>query len=310
MNRATLNIVLGVILLGLAVAVYTSGEKKSTPKPPLTRLNAATITSIQIDHGHTKPIRLVKQEGHWRLSSPVNAAADSYAVSSLLDIATLPCQRTIKPQAVKMSDLGLSPPHYRMKFDKTTVEVGGIEPLKRRRYMQTGGRICLVRNPTAAGLSGKYENLVSRHLLGSPRSVISIRLPNFTLNKTGKAHGSWTVSPEQPGTAKTAASQLANKWLSAESEWNEEVSKHKHKQRHVPQVQIRLEGGKTIDFLIVGRSPQFVLERPSIGLRYELSEAQGKALLSLKKVESKQKRKANHKPVESTKVAVPSASTR
>lgn len=310
MNRATLNIVMGVILLGLAVAVYTSGEKKPAPKPPLTHLNAAAITSIQIDHEHAKPIRLVKQGTHWRLASPVNAAADPYAVSSLLDIATLPCQRTIKPLAVKMSDLGLAPPHYRMQFDKTTVEVGGIEPLKRRRYMKTGGRICLVRNPTAAGLSGKYENLVSRHLLSSPRSVISISLPNFTLIKTGKAHDSWTVSPEQPGAAKAAASQLANKWLSAESEWNEEVSRHKHKHRHAPHVQIRLEGGKTIDFLIVGRSPQFVLERPSIGLRYELSRAQGEALLSLTKVKPKQKQKPNRKPVESIKVAPPSSSTR
>lgn len=310
MNRAILNIVLGVILLGLAVAVYISGKKKSTPKPPLTRLNTATVTSIEIDHGHAKPIRLLKQDGHWRLASPVNAAADPYAVSSLLDIATLPCERTLKPQAVKMSDLGLAPPHYRMQFDKTTVKVGGIEPLKLRRYMETDGRICLVRNPTAAGLSGRYVNLVSRHLLSSPHSVISIRLPNFTLNRTGKAHGSWTVSPAQPDATKTAASQLANNWLSAESEWNEAVSKRKHKQRHAQHVQIELEGGKTIDFLIVGRSPQFVLERPSIGIRYELSEEQGKALLSLTKVKPKRRQKPNRIPVEAMKAVAPSSSAR
>lgn len=307
MNRAILNIVLGVILLGLAGIIYITGGKKSPPKPPLTRLNAATITAIEIDHPHSKVIRLKKQSGHWRLTSPVTVAASPYAVSSLLDIATLPCQKAIKPQAVKLSDLGLEPPRYRIRFNKTIVDVGDVEPLKYRRYMKTGSRICLVRNPVAAGLNGKYAGLASRHLVNSPQSVVSVLLPAFTLTKVGKKPGSWTVSPAQPNEARTAASRLAHKWLSAEAEWNKETSKHLHQTAHLQHVQILLKGGKTIDFLIVRRSPQFVLERPNIGIRYEFSEDQGRAMLNLAKTKPTLKTQPNGKPTKAG-IATPRSS--
>lgn len=275
---------MAVVLLGLAVAVYvTGGSKSPSKKPPLTGLNAATIKTIEIDRQHSKPIRLKKQGGHWQLTSPVMAVASPYAVSRLLNIATLPCQKAIKLRTVKLSDFGLSPPRYRMKFGKTTVDVGGVEPLKYRRYMKAGGRICLVRNPVAAGLNGKYAGLVSRQLVSSPQSVVSVRLPMFTLKKTGKKPVEWTASPAKPNEAKNDANRLAHRWLSAKSEWTEQAPGHQQKSGHLQHIEIKLKDGKTVVFLIVQRSPQFILERPDIGIRYVFSKKQGAAMMHLVK---------------------------
>lgn len=290
MNRVTLNIVMGVVLLGLAVAVYVTGGKKAPPKkPPLTQLNVSSIKTVEIDHPHSKPIRLKKQGGHWRITSPVMAAAAPYEVSRLLNISVLPCQKAIKSRTVKLSDFGLAPPRYRINFDKTTVDVGGLEPLKYRRYVKVGGRVCLVKNPTVAGLNGKYAGLVSRRLLNSPQSVVSVQLPTLTLKRTGKKTGTtWMVTPAKPNQAKAAARQLVHKWLSAESEWNEEVSSHVHRPGHFQHIDIGLKGGKTVDFLVVQRSPKFVLERPSIGIRYVFPKKQGRAMMNLAKTKKPQ----------------------
>lgn len=283
MKRTTFNIVLAAILLGLGAAVYFSNGNRPQRRPPLTALNSASVRKIEVRRQHARTITLVRKDGDWNLTAPVNAAADPYRIKEILDIATTPCERLIKPTEIKLSDLGLAPPRYTLMFDKTRIDVGRIEPLKYRRYMKTGNRICLVRNPTTPALGSHYASLVSKHLVSPGQAIVSIDLPAFKVTRDTAGKG-WSVKPAQPHAAQDSAQELAKAWASAQAEWNESApagSASSH--RHPETVRLRLKAGRTLTFLVLKRTPQLVLERPDIGVRYVLSKDDASTLLKLRR---------------------------
>src|SRR5882757_9002779 len=180
MQRARLNLVLGVVLAGLGMAVFFSQKKEET-KPPLTSLTADSIQRVSIEHPDAAAIKLEKNNGSWMLTEPVQAEADKFEVNGALSLATLEQKKTVDPAAVKLADLGLDPPQYVVTLNDTKLLMGGTEPLAFQRYIKVGNTIALTDDPPSAALDKDYSDLVSKSVLPENSEIQKIELPSLTL---------------------------------------------------------------------------------------------------------------------------------
>ena len=192
MKRSQLNAVLLVASLGLAGAVFFSQKKDDTKVgPPLTALTADAVTHIVLDHPGSPAVKLEKQAGGWKLTEPVQADADPYEVNGILSLATLETRATLNAGEVKLADLGLAPPAYKVVLNDQTLAFGAQEPLQFRRYIQLGDKVQLVDDPPATALDADYSDLVVKNLLPPKAEIEKIALPGLTIARSADGK-SWT----------------------------------------------------------------------------------------------------------------------
>jgi hypothetical protein len=86
MNRTRLNLALMAVAAGLGGAVFFA-QKAQPPGPPLTPYAADAVMRVALEHPGKPAIALEKQEGGWRITAPVQAAADEFEVNALIGLA-------------------------------------------------------------------------------------------------------------------------------------------------------------------------------------------------------------------------------
>jgi len=142
--RYTTTLILAVIVLALAVCIYVFRDQLMGPaKPPekpsealallkdvkMDDLVAATLEEPAADGKFKTRLALKKAEGAWRLTEPVDWAADDYEVGRLLRAAVEGRYRqSVEPGKKDQPDLkglGLEPPAYRLML--TTAAKGQQE---------------------------------------------------------------------------------------------------------------------------------------------------------------------------------------
>ncbi|MDN5875015.1 MAG: DUF4340 domain-containing protein [Sinobacteraceae bacterium] len=284
MKRKLLNLLMLVVVIVLAIGVYFASQKSAQPpKPPLTPLNAAKIDTISIEKPGHKTLALKRSKGQWRLTAPIKVEANNANVNSILAVATSPCETSIKPSQVTLSDLGLKPAKYSILFNQTRVDIGAIEPLKYRRYAMVDDTICLISNPSAPGLgSENYANLVSTALIPTGKTLVKISLPGHTAVKNAKS-GKWSLAPADPKVAKDAAQQLAKAWQQAHAMWNALTPGTAKAPAKPLQVTLSFKDGSQIVYRVASEKPQLKLRRSDIGIDYTVSKAEGGKLLAVAK---------------------------
>lgn len=280
MKQKRLNLILAVAVALLAAAVYFS-QKKPPPKgPPLTALKADQIDKITLHHAGQPDIVLQKNAGQWALTAPVQVAADPYQVNSLLDIASEETKTWLKPQEVKLADLGLDPPGMSLTLNDVKIDFGGVEPLDFKRYVEVGGKIALIDDPPGTVLDADYSDLVSKSLLPPEARLVKLALPGLTLTRSADGK-SWSVDPPDPKAESDAAQKLVDAWSSAQALWNAMTPADAKPAAHPETASLTLADGHTLTFEIVSHEPQLVLERPDLKLRYSLSKEEDDKLFKL-----------------------------
>jgi hypothetical protein len=277
MNRNYLNLILlaGVAVLG--ATVYFSREQPVRLEP-LTALKADAVTHIALDITGEKAIRLEKTGEHWMLVEPVRAPADEFAVSTLTGIASTEVQNTLDPGSMELADLGLSPPTSVIHLNDQTIEFGTTEPLKHRRYVRIGERTALITDPPQNALDADYSDLVARGLLPPGTRPVRIEAPGLNLQKGDEDH--WS-SPEHPEAEAAALKAVPDAWMTARALWNALAPAVPADGEGQDHVRLTLDDGQTLDFRIVSREPQFVLERADLGIRYTVARESAQSLVSL-----------------------------
>ncbi|HEU0198074.1 MAG TPA: hypothetical protein VFQ88_12800 [Nevskiaceae bacterium] len=284
MKHKLLNAVMLLVVIVLAIGVYfASRPKPKVVKPPLTALNSAQIHTITIEKPGHKILELERHKGVWSFTTPIKVQASSANIQSILSVATAECQSEIQPSQVKLANLGLASPKYSVSFNDTKIEIGGTEPLKFRRYAMTGGRICLITDPSAPGLgSENYANLVSTALVPTGRTLVKIAIPGYTVTHrsgTAKEPAGWKLAPADPEAAKNAASTLAQAWQNAHALWNTLMSASTKVPAKAEYATLTFKDGSTLRYLVATRKPQLKLQRPGIGIEFDLSGTETAKLL-------------------------------
>ena len=294
MNRLHLNLALVLVVAALAATLYFT-QKKEEKGPPLTALTEATLERIRIEHPNAPAIALQKQDDQWRLTEPVQAAADGLEVASIVNLSTAEAKRKLAVADVKLSELKLDPPQYTVTLNDIRLELGDSEPIEFRRYVRVGEEIALIDEPSSAALDRDYSDLVAKELLPAGAEIVKIEVPGLTLARSTDGQ-SWSLSPDQPEASADQKQKLADAWKSARAMWN--AAAPAGEAGGGEPVTITLKDG-VVNLLVVAREPQLVIGNPALGVHYTLSKALEAELLQLPAAAAPSEPAAPTTPVES-----------
>lgn len=271
--RSLINVVLLLLVAGLAALAYLRPGTEAPADMPLTGLDPAQVRSIRIDNARGR-IELVRSDGGWRLREP-DLRADAFQIGILLDLLQSRSERRYPLTEIEPADIGLDPPRVALQYDDTEIRLGNTEPLQDLRYAQHGDQVHLIQDRVPHLLTAGPTDLASRRLLPEGAELERLKLPEFTLTRTGT--GGWDISPARPGVSADALQQLVDAWRSAQALWVREDSGGDTRNG----VEVTLAGGARIRFGIRRSESDFVLVRQDPGLEYHLGTQQAGQLLEL-----------------------------
>jgi hypothetical protein len=275
---------LNLILLGAAVALgaalyFTQGKDAAKKNPPLTALKPDALSHVVLSHPGAPDIVLDRKDGKWVLSAPVQTAADPFEINTLLNLASAEVRSSVDPKDVKLADLGLDPPGFRLSLDGQKLDFGSIQPYNFQRYVETAGKVDLIDDPPASALDADYSELVAKTLLPEGAQIAAVQVPGLKVSRSADDKG-WVAEPADPKAGSDELQQFIDAWAHAHALWNAalpEATKGIAQQTAV----VTLKDGRSFSFGILGREPQLQLTRPDLKVLYSLSKADADTLLKL-----------------------------
>jgi len=274
MNRLHLNLALVVVVSALGATLFFT-QKTEVKGPPLTPLTDATLERIRIEHPGAKAIALQKIAGQWRLTEPVDAAADPLEVASITNLASIEAQRKLASAEVELEQLKLDPPAYTVTLNDVRLEFGDSEPIEYRRYVRVGDEIALIADPSATALDADYSELVAKELLPKNAEIVEIEVPGLRVYRS-EDQQSWQLFPENPEAGADQKQAFVSAWKSARAMWNATAESSSTGEP----ITIKLKDG-VVRLRLIAREPQLIIENPDLGVRYTLSKALGDDMLQL-----------------------------
>jgi len=275
MNRNTLNLVLAVLVAGLAGGAWYAQKQKNAPKPTLTGLAAEGVSSASVAWPDAPEIKLVKTDGHWRLTAPVSARADRFEALNFGNLATSEVKETLTPDGLDLKQIGLDPPERVITLNDQRIEFGNVDPIESRRYVKLGGKVMLIDDPVSAAFDRDYYDLVAKELFASDEEIVGLELPGLSLGRN--AEGQWVATPASEAATPQAMAKLVENWKTVNAMWNEAGGE----EPKGGTVRVLLKGGETREFVVAGTEPQFSLYSPALKVRFQLSKAVADELLKL-----------------------------
>jgi hypothetical protein len=276
-SRALLNwILLGAVAI-LAAAAYFLPRQGNTPPPPL----IAGISPDAIDHIHIQragqpDIELVRKGGHWRLTAPLQAAANGFRADALASVVAADSERSFNAAGADLGKFGLDPPRARLRLNEAHINVGGTEPITGRRYVQVGDTIHLIPDDFFHDVSAAAPEFVSLSPLPAGAEPVRFTLPGFVLQRNGGGH--WSPVTGTPHGDAGAADDFVARWRQAQAL---EVTRYTPSgPRDTVTVDLG-QGRSALVFDIIAEQPTLVLGRRDLGVAYHFTASQGTTLLKL-----------------------------
>ncbi|MCU7958619.1 MAG: hypothetical protein KZQ58_01195 [gamma proteobacterium symbiont of Bathyaustriella thionipta] len=139
-------ILLSAALIGLAFYGPTPQDKNWQDLPPLTSLQAEQIQRIRIQKSHHAAMLLQRENNHWRMIKPQQAAANLNRIKQLLRISHTEVVRQLDAQQADLAQLGLQPPLLQLQLNDEKLGFGRTDPIHHLRYVLYQGKINLIRD--------------------------------------------------------------------------------------------------------------------------------------------------------------------
>jgi hypothetical protein len=282
-KRWLLNLtLLGIILVLVALVIYTNEQQKPTEQPKLTDLEAGKVQNIRIERADKAPISLMKDAlGFWQMTAPFNLPANTYQVERLLQTLSARDYKSLEADNLNLADFKLSPPLATVKFDQLTVAFGDNSPLEDgQRYVRVNQKIYLLTDTLYYLLSSDALTFANRSLLGNNPKITELKMPDYhLLLKEDK----WTVTTALPSdeidTSQDALNALIDRWQHASAY---DIERYDANSQTQGEIAITLLGQEQpLHLTIVSKTPDLVLARPEKGVQYKLSVIQVDKLLHL-----------------------------
>jgi hypothetical protein len=229
-------IVAALVFFVLAGILYWSeyhqpGEdsaKASADAPPaILKLDASTITSLEIKKKDEKPIILTKAEsGKWQITAPQSFSADQNVVSGILStLSSLDSQRVVEDKAADPKPYGLDPPAVQLnvaeKGDKVQkLLIGDNTPTGGATYVMLAGdsRVFTAATYATSAVDKSLNDLRDKRLLTvNPDKISRIELVKKNQDiEFGRNKDEWQILKPQPLRADTfQISELVRKLTDA-----------------------------------------------------------------------------------------------
>jgi hypothetical protein len=274
-SRTLLNLMLALLLAGLALFAFYEPGKEAPPAPELlTALNAAEINKLNIANSSGKAIALVKQQGQWHMTSPYQVAADSGRLEQLLGVVSAQSLASYAMTQVDANQLQLDSPQLILRInDNTALRFGTTDSLQGRRYVQVGNRVHLIVDRYTHLAGGAASRLVSPRLLPAASTITQLALPTLTLQHSKQ--GWQTSSTDHDSTDELQA--FIDQWQNARAL---SVTGLDASAPVDDKLTIGTPDGE-ISFNIQRTGDEIILQRPELGLAYHFNREAGQRLLQL-----------------------------
>lgn len=272
-SRLILNLALLVVVAILGAFAILEPGKDEEAASALAPVDDNALTTVTLQNKET--IVFEKKDGHWRLTSPIQAPANEIRVRQLIDIAKSKSESAYPVKPEELGKFELDKPKATLTLGGATLVFGGSDPINMRRYVRVGDTLHLVNDNFFHHLQAAATDYVDKKLLPENAKVREIVVPGLkaTLGQDGK----WAkeAAPEN----KADIPELATLWATARAI---DVKRLEQPVRGDP-VRIGLAEGGPVELVIIRREPDPILARPDLGLQYELTGETARQLLNLPK---------------------------
>jgi hypothetical protein len=279
-SRNLLNLLLALILAALAaLAFYEPGKAPPAAKPVLTPLQPDEVHQLRIESSNGTSISLIKQQGHWQMTSPYQVAADDNRIERLLAVTSAESQASYSMAQVDANQLQLDSPQLVLTLNGDTVlRFGTTDSLQGRRYVQLGNRVHLIVDRYSHLVRGNATLLVNPQLLAQAEPITQLVLPGLRLTQDSKG---WQLTAADDATKQEHSADqlqaLVDEWQHARALSLSAID------RNAPvedKVSIRTTNAE-LQFALRHADDELIIQRPELGLAYHFSQEAGQRLLQL-----------------------------
>jgi len=261
-SRLFVNLGLLLLVFALGYFVLTSEDKNSVTPPILTEVKADSINTITIRHNN-RLINIEKSGTHWRITSPVDIAANDFRIRTILNLLSTVSHSEYAADSLDLEKYSLAQAKTSITFNKLRIDFGMINPINNYRYVKINNRVHLIDDHHYPLLSSQTGTLVSRTLLPADGKINKLVLPDQTLALNSKEI--WQSTKEV--SADAIVETLSN-WKNSEAfgvhEYNERES--------LGAIEVYLDNAyEPIKFFITDVDPWLVIARPDIKLEYHFN---------------------------------------
>ena len=269
-SRLFINLGLLTLIAILAtVAIMKPGKKEAEPFP-LLAVDLQGMKRVTLQNKET--LVFEKQDGQWRLTAPFAAPVNQVRIGQLLDVAKATTEASYPLKPEEAGQFGLDAPEAVLTLGDNSLQFGGTDPIKMRRYVRLGNTLHLVEDNFFHHLTATATDYVDKRLIPEGSKIQEIQLPGLKALRNGEGH--WTVEPASESS--TDLAELASVWATSRA-----IDVKRMDPKVVGEtIRIGLVEGAPIEFIILKKSPELVLGRRDLGLQYEVTSETSRELLN------------------------------
>ena len=273
-RRLLLNLMLAIVVLGLALFIYIDPDKATDDKrSAISNIDPDSVSSIKITRLQGEPLSSVKRDGQWFIVGQTEFRADDFQVSTLLALVRSVTDRKYPASTLDLKPMGLMPPLVNISFDDARFDIGTTEPIDRNRYVMHDTTVYLVPDRFQHLLNARYTNFIDRRLLPPGAVVTSLELPGLSLQRDSDKN--WQLQPEDKTVGADAIRTLVSDWENARALYVREASGYQGET-----LRVHLQGvDEPLEFTLQRDYKDIILSRPDSGIQYHLAGDAGLKLL-------------------------------
>lgn len=266
-----LNLLLLAVVLALAAVVAYRPSRDAAPTA-LSAVKPAAVANVALMRPGRPAVELRQRDGRWWIEAPFKARADEFQVLRLLSV--LEAKPLSELPAADLQRYELDLPQAVLDIDGVSYAFGAINPVTREQYLRVRERVYAVELRHGAALPQRPHSLIRRVLLDEDERPQAVILPQTAVRKV---EGRWQREPAARDPGGDDLQIYVDRWRQASA-----AGAEPHDGRAaIADIRLELEGGRSVVFGILQRSPQLVLWRRDNGMQYTLLEAAGRALLEV-----------------------------
>lgn len=263
-SRSLLNIALFLVVVLLAVYIYDTDKKEqaSSESEQLTQLSADEVTQISIQHNQ-RQIKLRREGGKWRMLQPIDIAANSFRIDTLLNMLKTVSHTAYSAAELELDKYGLSEASTSISFNNITIDFGVVNPINNYRYVRINDTVHLIDDHFYPLLSSQTGTLVARELIDGDAIIDKLVLPQQTLyrDENNLWHSSDNTDPD-------AISETLHHWQHSQA-----FGVHNYMQREsLADISVHMAGNsEPIRFYVTDTDPWLIIARPELDIEYHFN---------------------------------------
>ncbi len=208
-----------IILLLLVIGLYwfINHQPAQVESNRLSTLHAKNVDTIKIQRHNRDDIILNKKSGHWFITQPIQANANSTRINLILALLSSRSHSQLKlAPSLSLQQFDLAPAKISLSINDQKFEFGNVESINQYRYIRYNNSIHLIDDTVAPLLNSNVASFINNRLFSEELSITSLNLPEIASQEGQSSalsinleNGHWqssneTLSPDQLSNLVTA----------------------------------------------------------------------------------------------------------